>query len=175
LKYIDNTFLKNKRLAVRFDYFLIKHLETNESNINNHLKCGDQLILGVTFMTGVELRRELIFKSDFEGLIIVFNIGSHMLGEDILVIETSKEAIKNRITEIERKNNETKNLNREPIPQSVQNTVWNRDGGRCVKCGSNEKLEFDHIIPFSKGGANTYRNLQLLCETCNRKKSNNIG
>ncbi|WP_229724707.1 HNH endonuclease [Winogradskyella forsetii] len=53
--------------------------------------------------------------------------------------------------------------------------VWNRDGGKCVKCGSQEKIEFDHIIPFSKGGSNTYRNLQILCEQCNRGKSNNIG
>lgn len=68
---------------------------------------------------------------------------------------------------------ETKN--REPIPQEIQDRVWNRDGGICVKCGSREKLEFDHIIPFSKGGSNTYRNLQLLCEKCNRQKSNKIG
>ncbi len=64
---------------------------------------------------------------------------------------------------------------REPISQETQDRVWNRDGGKCVKCGSAEKLEFDHIIPFSKGGANTYRNLQLLCEKCNRTKSNKIG
>jgi 5-methylcytosine-specific restriction endonuclease McrA len=64
---------------------------------------------------------------------------------------------------------------RAPIPSSVQILVWNRDGGRCVQCGSNENLEFDHIIPVSKGGANTARNLQLLCENCNRSKSNRIG
>ncbi|MCF7869890.1 MAG: HNH endonuclease [Candidatus Omnitrophica bacterium] len=64
---------------------------------------------------------------------------------------------------------------REPIPEEVKNQVWNRDGGKCVKCGSKEKLEFDHIIPISKGGANTARNIQLLCERCNREKSNNIG
>lgn len=64
---------------------------------------------------------------------------------------------------------------REPVPQKVQDRVWNRDEGKCVKCGSSEKLEFDHIIPFSKGGSNTYRNLQLLCEKCNREKSNKIG
>lgn len=66
-------------------------------------------------------------------------------------------------------------LKREPIPQEVLDRVWNRDGGKCVKCGSQEKIEFDHIIPFSKGGSNTYRNLQILCEQCNRGKSNNIG
>mgnify|MGYP000120482121 CR=1 FL=1 len=59
--------------------------------------------------------------------------------------------------------------------KEVKDKVWNRDGGKCVECGSNEKLEFDHIIPFSKGGSNTYRNIQLLCEECNRKKSNQIG
>ena len=61
------------------------------------------------------------------------------------------------------------------IPQDVKDKVWNRDGGKCVECSSNENLEFDHIIPHSKGGANTYRNIQLLCEPCNRTKSDNIG
>ena len=61
------------------------------------------------------------------------------------------------------------------ISTDVQDRVWNRDGGKCVQCGSNENLEFDHIIPFSKGGANTYRNIQLLCESCNRSKSDKIG
>jgi len=65
--------------------------------------------------------------------------------------------------------------NREPIPEDVQVAVWNRDGGKCVKCGSQEKLEYDHIIPVSKGGSNTTRNIQLLCEKCNRTKSNKIG
>ena len=61
------------------------------------------------------------------------------------------------------------------ISQSVKDKVWNRDGAKCVQCGSNEKLEFDHIIPHSKGGSNTYRNIQLLCEACNREKSAKIG
>jgi len=61
------------------------------------------------------------------------------------------------------------------ISQDVKDKVWNRDKGKCVECDSNENLEFDHIIPVSKGGANTYRNLQLLCENCNRSKSDKIG
>lgn len=61
------------------------------------------------------------------------------------------------------------------IPRNVKDQVWRRDSGKCVECGSQERLEFDHIIPYSKGGASTYRNVQLLCETCNRKKSDKIG
>lgn len=64
---------------------------------------------------------------------------------------------------------------RERIPQEVMDKVWNRDGGKCIRCGSRELLEFDHIIPFSKGGAATYRNIQILCKGCNIQKSNKIG
>jgi len=63
---------------------------------------------------------------------------------------------------------------RTPIPSSVKREVWRRDEGRCVECGRNGKLEFDHIIPLSEGGSDTVRNLQLLCEKCNRSKSNEI-
>lgn len=61
------------------------------------------------------------------------------------------------------------------ISKEVKDLVWNRDGGKCAECSSNAKLEFDHIIPFVKGGSNTYRNIQLLCEACNRKKTSKIG
>lgn len=65
-------------------------------------------------------------------------------------------------------------INREPIPQQVKMYVWQRDGGRCASCKSDKKLEYDHIIPVSKGGSNTERNIQLLCQDCNRTKSANI-
>ena len=63
---------------------------------------------------------------------------------------------------------------RQPIPDNVKMFVWQRDNGRCVKCGSQEKLEYDHIIPIAKGGSNTTRNIQLLCEKCNRSKGANL-
>lgn len=64
---------------------------------------------------------------------------------------------------------------RPAIPQAVKVSVWQRDAGRCVDCGSNKELEFDHIIPLAMGGANTMRNLQLLCSTCNRRKGASLG
>ena len=71
-------------------------------------------------------------------------------------------------------NRMSKAAKRQPISDEVRMFVWQRDKGRCVQCGSNEKLVFDHIIPAAKGGSNTQRNLQLLCELCNRTKSDSI-
>lgn len=63
---------------------------------------------------------------------------------------------------------------RERIPEAVRIAVWRRDEGCCARCRSRERLEYDHIIPIDRGGSNTVRNVELLCERCNRAKSNNI-
>ncbi len=56
------------------------------------------------------------------------------------------------------------------IPDLVRQELFERDGYKCKKCGSTSHLELDHIIPFSRGGATSARNLQVLCRTCNCKK-----
>ena len=71
-------------------------------------------------------------------------------------------------------NRMSKAAKRQPISDEVRMFVWQRDKGRCVQCGSNEKLVFDHIIPAAKGGSNTQPNLQLLCELCKKTKSDSI-
>jgi hypothetical protein len=75
--------------------------------------------------------------------------------------------------QVSEETNETQKPDRY-IPSNVKIAIWRRDVGKCVDCGPQEKLEYDHIIPVSKGGSNTERNIQLLCEKCNRKKSATI-
>lgn len=60
------------------------------------------------------------------------------------------------------------------IPDSVRREVWHRDGGKCARCSATDYLEYDHIIPHSRGGANTVKNIQLLCRRCNNLKSDRI-
>ncbi|WP_093146758.1 HNH endonuclease [Saccharopolyspora antimicrobica] len=41
--------------------------------------------------------------------------------------------------------------------------VFERDGGRCVECGTDFEIQYDHVIPVALGGSSTEENLQLLC------------
>ena len=61
------------------------------------------------------------------------------------------------------------------IPTEIKLEVWKRDGGRCVTCGADDELHFDHILPFSKGGTSIkVENVQLLCARHNLEKSDKI-
>ena len=68
---------------------------------------------------------------------------------------------------------ELRNIGRS-IPRAVQFRVLKRDNQICAECGKpvlDHDVEFDHIIPWSKGGASEEYNVKLLCRHCNRKKS----
>ena len=58
------------------------------------------------------------------------------------------------------------------ISETTKKIVYARDAGKCQCCSSYSNLEYDHISPFSCGGNSTVSNIQLLCMTCNRSKSN---
>jgi 5-methylcytosine-specific restriction endonuclease McrA len=56
----------------------------------------------------------------------------------------------------------------------VISEVFLRDDGACVLCGSREDIQFDHIIPHSRGGSSTADNLRILCRVCNGKRGARI-
>ena len=63
------------------------------------------------------------------------------------------------------------------IPREVTLKVVRRDGQICQKCHKpvpDPEVEFDHVIPFSKGGRSTVDNLRVVHRECNRKKSHSL-
>ncbi|NGU11968.1 HNH endonuclease [Clostridium perfringens] len=63
------------------------------------------------------------------------------------------------------------------IPQGVKLKVFRRDNCVCQICGKNvalDEINYDHIIPWSKGGSSDESNIRILCESCNKKRSNNF-
>jgi len=60
------------------------------------------------------------------------------------------------------------------IPFKTKVRVVRRDNYTCQECGRHlrdDEVEFDHIIPHSRGGSSEEHNIRLTCFTCNRDKS----
>ena len=50
-------------------------------------------------------------------------------------------------------------------------TAFDRDGWKCVVCGSTSNLEMDHAVALMNGGANDISNLYALCHVCHVEKT----
>lgn len=64
---------------------------------------------------------------------------------------------------------------REFVYRDQQRNAYEQQQGICPRCGKHfdiADMEADHITPWSKGGKTTSDNCQMLCQACNRRKSN---
>jgi DNA replication protein DnaC len=161
----------------------------NPGSGKTHLLCaiGQELILQgrrVLFSScSLLVQQLLIAKRDLNLPRILKRLRKYdaLIIDDIGYVQQNRDDIIKLIEErrrrIQREEQENFTEEEQPtryIPSKVRREVWRRDQGKCLNCGSQRRLEYDHIIPVSKGGSNTVRNIQLLCEECNRSKSNNI-
>jgi hypothetical protein len=53
------------------------------------------------------------------------------------------------------------------VGKNTREAVFERDGQKCVRCGSDDSLQVDHILPQSCGGPHVMENLRTLCRSCN--------
>lgn len=68
-----------------------------------------------------------------------------------------------------------KHLSIRVFDDDMKREAFERQKGICPKCKRKfeiEKMEADHITPWSKGGKTIAENCQMLCRDCNRRKSN---
>jgi len=64
------------------------------------------------------------------------------------------------------------------IPRKIMLQVVRRDGQVCQVCRKNvpeQEIEFDHLIPHSKGGPVSVENLRVLCRKCNSEKTDSLN
>lgn len=75
---------------------------------------------------------------------------------------------------------------RKYLSGKTRRKIWEKFGRKCQICNCATRLfgntvspfdkeapcAIDHIVPFSKGGACSEDNFQLLCITCNSQKGN---
>jgi len=64
------------------------------------------------------------------------------------------------------------------IPFQIKMRVVRRDNYTCQECGvhlKDDEVEFDHIIPISKGGSSEEHNIRLTCYDCNREKLDTVN
>lgn len=70
--------------------------------------------------------------------------------------------------------NDEKHLNIRSFSENMKREAYERQNEICVKCGEHfdiEDMEGDHIKPWKEGGKTIAENCQMLCKTCNHKKS----
>jgi 5-methylcytosine-specific restriction endonuclease McrA len=70
---------------------------------------------------------------------------------------------------------------RASVPPRVKREVRKRDQGKCQwkldsggVCGSDVKLEIDHVVPRGKGGPSTVENCRVLCDVHNREAARQV-
>jgi 5-methylcytosine-specific restriction endonuclease McrA len=70
---------------------------------------------------------------------------------------------------------------RASVPPRVKREVRERDGGKCQwkldsggVCGSEVRLEIDHVVPRGRGGASTVENCRILCKAHNLEAARQV-
>ncbi len=104
-------------------------------------------------------------KYDYD--LICLRIEEHVQSEDDEILR-----LKKRVSRIRRIiDKDFQKIKRRQIDDDVLAFVLQRDKN-CCRCGAEEELQFDHILPVSKGGNDEPENLRILCATCNSSRGN---
>lgn len=61
-------------------------------------------------------------------------------------------------------------LRRGKVSRVLRQWIFARDGGRCVDCGSSDRLTADHLVPAVMGGREWASNLITRCQSCNSRR-----
>lgn len=146
---------------------------------NDYLKeCVEKNKLGPNFDIELDYDRKKIFEKQIEMFNeLDYDEGPFELEEEMSCKEFGHLCPAYFVSEVFTETKEGRNRNRN-ISNPTKMRVARRDNYKCQICGEqlfDKEIEFDHIIPFSKGGTSAESNIRVTCRKCNRTKSNKIS
>ena len=178
LNYYHRAFFKNGDLidedSMEKWYFLFNSYEIKINKFN----FDDKLEIIDWFDENINKFEELFSRMANESFFILFANRQFLLDFNNVTKETVWETDfpKNRLAK-------KGTIKRVAIPKWVKSAVYHREKGRCTFCNTDltnlvntfTKSNYDHIVPLDLYGTNDPSNIQLTCETCNKKKTNKKG
>lgn len=117
----------------------------------------------ITWQDAVTLKCKGMVQYDFGDREFMFTGGKSRLTGEISKVEVASMVVL-----------KAKALIRHRVPSLTNRNLFGRDLHLCAYCGSKHSfydLTRDHIIPVSRGGANTWMNCVTACKICNTKKA----
>lgn len=180
-KYLNGTPIRQDYLETTLKWIsddnIEKYMSVNQSKPNaNELWTYYQNVINWVDLLFIHYRKEMKgidfgflyneFKdNEYDGKNIENDIASLMLDDDV----TNKKGIYSYIL--------TKNekyLNIRVFTEKQKRELFENQNGTCPLCKKNfniSEMEADHVKPWSKGGKTNTDNGQMLCQPCNRTKS----
>jgi hypothetical protein len=120
---------------------------------------------GLPWGTLYNSHKSLVDNEDFDADAIETRVKILMADEDV----TKKSGIYHYIL-----TNDEKYLNIRTFSPKQRTEAYTKQNGICKKCNKHfdiKEMDADHITPWVKGGQTTLENCQMLCKSCNRRKS----
>jgi hypothetical protein len=188
-KYVNGSPIRQELLETSIKWITNSNIEKYENNIAKYMSIHQHDLdanelweyfknvinwIGLTFTT---YRKEMkginwgnLFNSYhnkmFDATALEKEIDELMLDDEV----TSKKGIYSFVL-----TREEKYLNLRAFSEKLKREAYDKQKGICNICKKEyklEKMEADHITPWSAGGKTNLENCQMLCKECNRRKSN---
>ena len=185
---IGGKYLKGS--AIRQDYLetVIKWISNNKiedyMGINQHKENATELWNYFTDIINCIEKTFIKYRPDMKGL--PWGEFYNEYKDDELNSEEIEKRISELYEDIELKNTkgiyqfilngDSKYLNLRTFEDHVKKAIYEKQDGKCKHCGKEfplSQMHADHIKPWSLGGKTVPENCQVLCQSCNAKKSGN--
>lgn len=149
------------------DNFMPANMSVNARGAESELRFETNIVQRLWFYANYLLyvNRQCRSEKDYEH--IKLKVEEHVLerGDEY-------QKLVNKINRLKQISSNRQQINRKQISDHILAFVLQRDLNKCVLCGDDSNLQFDHILPVSKGGNNEPENLRILCQQCNQSRGN---